>query len=93
VILQPLSLLQAEIHLEPTGDVSCRWMQCRLLQTFQGCRWGLEMKHMSDIERIAMVREMRLQHGMAIFCKPFIKAEIRYFDHAAADARIWLGED
>jgi SpoIIAA-like len=51
------------------------------------------MKHMSDIERIAMVGEKRWQHGMAIFCKPFIKAEVRYFDHAAAaEARIWLGD-
>lgn len=50
------------------------------------------MKHMSDIERIAMVGEKRWQHGMAIFCKSFIKAEVRYFDHAAAEARTWLGE-
>jgi hypothetical protein len=51
------------------------------------------MKHLSDIERIAMVGEKRWQHGMAIFCKPFIKAEVRYFDHAAAaEARSWLGE-
>ena len=46
----------------------------------------------ADIERITMVGEKRWQHCMTIFCKPFIKAEIRYFDHvAAADARIWLG--
>ena len=51
------------------------------------------MKHLSDIERIAMVGEKRWQHGMAIFCKPFIKAEVRYFDHAATgEARTWLGE-
>jgi hypothetical protein len=51
------------------------------------------MKHLSDIEQIAMVGEKRWQHGMAIFCKPFIKAEIRYFDQAgAAEARSWLGE-
>jgi hypothetical protein len=40
-----------------------------------------------------MVGEKRWQHGMATFCKPFINAEVRYFDHAAAaEARIWLGE-
>lgn len=51
------------------------------------------MQHLSDIERIAMVGEKRWQHGMAIFCKPFIKAEVRYFDHvAAAGTRVWLGE-
>ena len=51
------------------------------------------MKHLADIERIAMVGEKRWQRGMAIFSKPFIKAEVRYFDHtAAADARQWLAE-
>lgn len=40
-----------------------------------------------EFERLAR------QHGMAIFCKPFLKAEVRYFDHAAtAVARSWLGE-
>jgi len=51
------------------------------------------MKHMPDIERIAMVGEKQWQHGMATFCKPFIKAKVRYFDHvAAAEARTWLVE-
>lgn len=50
-------------------------------------------QHMSDIERLAMVGEKRWQHGMAIFSKPFIKAEVRYFDQAAAaEARHWLGD-
>ena len=51
------------------------------------------MKHFGDIERLAMVGEERWQHGMAIFCKPFTKATVRYFDHAdSAEARKWLGE-
>ncbi len=50
-------------------------------------------KHLIDIEQIAMVGEKRWQHAMAIFCKPFIKAEIRYFDQAgAAEARNWLSK-
>ena len=32
------------------------------------------------IERIAMVGDKMWEHGMAIFCKPFTTAEVRYFD-------------
>ena len=54
-------------------------------------KFGIE--HFADIERLAMVGEKRWQQGMAIFCKPFTKAKIRYFDHAdAAAARKWLDE-
>jgi hypothetical protein len=49
--------------------------------------------HFADIERLAMVGEKKWQHGMAIFCQPFTRATIRYFDQAdAANARTWLGE-
>lgn len=51
------------------------------------------IKHFADIERIAMVGEKQWQHGMAMFCKPFTKAQVRYFDRVkAAEARKWLGE-
>jgi hypothetical protein len=50
-----------------------------------------DIKHFADIERLAMVGDKKWQHGMAMFCKPFTKAKIRYFDHAAAaEARSWL---
>jgi hypothetical protein len=50
-----------------------------------------DTKHFSDIERIAMVGETKWQHGMAVFCKPFTGAQIRYFDRTATDqARTWL---
>lgn len=49
--------------------------------------------HFKDIERIAMVGETKWEHGMAIFCKPFTIAKIRYFDHSQLDeARVWLAE-
>ncbi|WP_372807944.1 STAS/SEC14 domain-containing protein [Pontiella sp.] len=49
------------------------------------------VRHFGDIERIAMVGETKWQHGMAVFCKPFTKAMIEYFDHDhVADARDWL---
>ena len=50
-----------------------------------------DAKHFKDIDRVAMVGETKWQHGMAVFCKPFTTASIRYFDHAAIDqARAWL---
>ena len=34
------------------------------------------------------------QEGMALFCKPFTTAKIRYFDHTKADeAKAWLESD
>lgn len=50
--------------------------------------------HFSDIERLAVVGETKWQHGMAVFCKPFTTAKIRYFNHDQIEAaRTWLGED
>jgi hypothetical protein len=54
-------------------------------------KFGVE--HFADIERLAMVGEKPWQHGMAVFCKPFTTAAVRYFEHAdAAEARKWLDE-
>ena len=48
--------------------------------------------HFSGIERIAMVGDRAWEHGMAVFCRPFTKAKIRYFDHSEMDdAREWIG--
>jgi SpoIIAA-like len=52
-----------------------------------------DLKHFNDIERLAIVGEAKWEHGMAIFCKPFTTAKIRYFDRAMADdASAWLEE-
>ena len=52
-----------------------------------------DVKHFADIERLAMVGDKKWEHGMAMFCKPFTKAKIQYFDRAdAAKARKWLDE-
>jgi hypothetical protein len=52
-----------------------------------------EAKHLANIERLAMVGDMNWQMVMTVFCKPFIKATIHYFDHGhAAEARLWLAE-
>jgi hypothetical protein len=52
-----------------------------------------DFKHFSDIERIAMVGDKAWQEGMSFFCKPFTRAEVRYFGHHETDrAREWIGE-
>jgi len=52
-----------------------------------------DLKHWKDIERLAIVGDKKWEQGMVTFCKPFTKAEIRYFDMAQLeDARQWLGE-
>jgi hypothetical protein len=50
-------------------------------------KFGIE--HFADIERLAMVGEQKWQRGMAMFCKPFMKAMVRFFEHAdAAEAEV-----
>lgn len=52
-----------------------------------------DAKHFSDIERLALVGESKWQQGMAVFCKPFTTAKVRYFDHSQLPAaRQWIEE-
>lgn len=61
-----------------------------------GALWDdikFEFKHFAHIKRLAMVGERKWEAGMAVFCKPFTTAKIRYFDVAAADeALAWARE-
>lgn len=53
-----------------------------------------DAKHFNHIERVALVGEQRWQHGMAVFCKPFTKAKVRYFDERQSeDAEEWIWVD
>jgi hypothetical protein len=62
-----------------------------------GALWDdvkVDMKHFSDIERLAMVGDKKWEQGMSVFCRAFSTAKIRYFDHAKTDeARAWLDEN
>src|ERR1041384_4679067 len=50
-----------------------------------------DVRHFSDIEKLAMVGDAKWERWMAGFCKPFTTAEIRYFDESQQDAaREWL---
>jgi ubiquinone/menaquinone biosynthesis C-methylase UbiE len=54
----------------------------------------VDVRHLSAIDRLAMIGDRRWQRWMSNFCRPFTTAEIRYFDRAAADeARSWIGDE
>ena len=54
-------------------------------------RHKFDVKHFADIQRLAMVGDRKWEHGMAVFCKPFTTAKIRYFDeHEADQAAEWI---
>ncbi len=44
------------------------------------------MAHASDIERLALVGDRSWERWMARFCRPFMRAEVRYFDAADLNA-------
>ncbi len=49
-----------------------------------------DLKHLDDIERLALVGNKESADGMAAFCKPYVAAMIRCFDESRADeARRW----
>lgn len=39
-----------------------------------------DIRHFSDIESLAFVGDKKWEKGMSIFCRPFTKAQIKYFD-------------
>ena len=52
-----------------------------------------DWKHYSDIERIAMVGNSKWEQGMAIFCRPFTRAKIRYFPESEREQALsWIAE-
>jgi hypothetical protein len=53
-----------------------------------------DLKHFADIERLAIVGERNWQASMAVFCKPFTRAKVRYFDQREFDeAEEWIMAD
>lgn len=60
-----------------------------LLGLFNDIRFELE--HQDQIERIAVVGDTRIEEWGTRLPKPFIKAEVRWFDHHHLDdARAWI---
>ena len=50
-----------------------------------------DVKHLCEIERLAIVGDKQWEKFLSAFCRPFTAAEVRYFDISALDAaRVWL---
>src|SRR6056297_1321155 len=45
-----------------------------------------DVKHFSDIERLAIVGDSKWEQGMSVFCRPFTTAKMKYFDIADVEA-------
>ena len=62
-----------------------------------GAAWEdikFDLKHFNHIERLGIVGESKWEHGMAIFCKPFTTARLKYFDSSELEeARAWIRDD
>jgi hypothetical protein len=71
-----------------TTDFS-EWDMCNLWESAPHT-----VHHFANIDRLAIVREKTQQHRMAMFCKPFTRATIRYFNHDDAFmVRQWLDKN
>lgn len=63
----------------------------KMSAVWEDTKFGLH--HFRDIERLALVGESRWEAGMAVFCKPFTTAKVRYFDQSEdKEARAWIHE-
>ncbi len=86
----------AERQIEEHGKIRVLFAMHDFQGWDAGALWEdikFDLKHFNHIERLAIVGESKWEHGMAIFCKPFTTAKIRYFDQAdIAQARQWLQE-
>jgi hypothetical protein len=52
-----------------------------------------DLKHFRHIERLALVGDRKWEAGMAVFCKPFTTATIRYFDESKIEEAFqWINE-
>lgn len=52
-----------------------------------------DLRHFSDFERLALVGDQKWEKGMAVFCKPFTKAEVQFFPvEKREEALAWASE-
>lgn len=52
------------------------------------------VRHFNDLERLGIVGDRTWEKGMALFCKVFTTAKVRYFDHdELEEAKRWIREE
>ena len=52
-----------------------------------------DIKHFRDITRLAIIGETKWERGMALFCRPFTTAKVKYFTHdQTAQAWDWIND-
>lgn len=50
-----------------------------------------DVHHFNDVERLAIIGEKKWEKGMALFCKPFTTAKVRFFEHdQVTEAQAWI---
>jgi hypothetical protein len=53
-----------------------------------------DLQDFVHLDRIALVGDQRWERAMSLFCQPYTRAQVRYFDRKEIDrARAWLEEE
>ena len=86
-----------EVQIQEHGKIRILFEMHEFHGWTAGALWEdlkFDFKHWKDIERLSIVGESKWEASMAVFCKPFTAAKIRYFDHTKLDeAKAWIAED
>lgn len=85
---------EVERQMEKHGKVSILVEMHDFHGWTAGALWAdskFGLKHFGDIDKLALVGDSKWEEGMAKFCAPFTKAEIKYFySENAAEAESWI---
>ena len=90
-------LPEVERLIADHGKIRILWQINDLHGWELGAMWEdikFDLKHFADIERLAVVGHRKWQAAMVAFCKPFTKADVRYFDESESkQAEEWIRAD
>ena len=88
---------EVERQIREEGKIRVIFDMQNFLGWEAGALWEdikFDLKHFADIERLAMVGDKKWEEWMSKFCRPFTRAEIRYFDQSQMEmAREWIGSE